>query len=168
MLLGLLLAYTQSIFIRTLYLSGSTYVRTYLPYTRRERCQSQVRWAPARACQCTQENAFDSSRMRVLLSSSTIPAAEVPSCVSCRMRSLAYIDRRGRGPIELDSSPYSLSASGNSFPFKLLHNSCCCVIKPLPKSGRPTKLTPPVLQSIENSMTMDDETTGKELAITLE
>lgn len=35
--------------------------------------------------------------------------------------------------------------------------------KPLPKSGRPTKLTPSVLQSIENAMQRDDETTGKEL-----
>ena len=39
------------------------------------------------------------------------------------------------------------------------HNS----IEPLPKSGRPTKLTGRVLQSIENSMQRDDETTGKEL-----
>ena len=39
------------------------------------------------------------------------------------------------------------------------HNS----IEPLPKSGRPTKLTGRVLQSIENSMRRDDETTGKEL-----
>ena len=35
--------------------------------------------------------------------------------------------------------------------------------EPLPKSGRPTKLTGRVLQSIENSMQRDDETTGKEL-----
>ena len=42
------------------------------------------------------------------------------------------------------------------------------VIEPMPKSGRPTKLTTPVLQSIENSMQTDDETTGKELATTLE
>ena len=36
-------------------------------------------------------------------------------------------------------------------------------VKPLPKSGRPTKLSPTVLQSIENSMQNDDETTAKEL-----
>ena len=36
-------------------------------------------------------------------------------------------------------------------------------IKPLAKSGRPTKLTPVVLQHIENTMGRDDETTAKEL-----
>ena len=36
-------------------------------------------------------------------------------------------------------------------------------INPLPKSGRPSKLTPQVLQSIENRMQQDDETTGQEL-----
>ena len=34
-------------------------------------------------------------------------------------------------------------------------------IQPLPKLGRPTKLTTSVLQSIENAMQRDDETTGK-------
>ena len=37
------------------------------------------------------------------------------------------------------------------------------IINPLPKSGRPTKLTPRILQSIENPMQQDDETTGQEL-----
>ena len=40
-------------------------------------------------------------------------------------------------------------------------------ITPLPKSGRPTKLPGRVLQSIENSMQRDDETTGKELVSTV-
>ena len=40
-------------------------------------------------------------------------------------------------------------------------------IKPLPKSGRPTKLTAPVLQSIENAMQRDDKTTAKELVSTV-
>lgn len=40
-------------------------------------------------------------------------------------------------------------------------------IEPLPKSGRPTKLTPPVLHSIENCMQNDDETTAKELVAAL-
>jgi transposase len=40
-------------------------------------------------------------------------------------------------------------------------------VDPLPKSGRPTKLAATVLQSIENSMQNDDETTGKELVATL-
>ena len=40
-------------------------------------------------------------------------------------------------------------------------------IQPLPKSGRPTKLTAPVLQSIENTMQRDDETTAKELVSTV-
>ena len=38
---------------------------------------------------------------------------------------------------------------------------------PLPKSGRRTKLSGRVLQSIENSMQTDDETTGKELVSSL-
>ena len=38
---------------------------------------------------------------------------------------------------------------------------------PLPKSGCPSKLTSRVLQSIENAMQRDEETTGKELASTL-
>jgi transposase len=40
-------------------------------------------------------------------------------------------------------------------------------VEPLHKSGRPTKLSATVLQSIENSMQRDDETTGKELVTTL-
>ena len=36
-------------------------------------------------------------------------------------------------------------------------------IDPLTKSGRPTKVTSGVLQSIENRMQQDDETTGQEL-----
>ena len=40
-------------------------------------------------------------------------------------------------------------------------------VKPLHKSGRPTKLRTTVLQSIENSMQRDDETTDKELVTTL-
>ena len=38
---------------------------------------------------------------------------------------------------------------------------------PLPKSGRPSKLSSRVLQSIENAMQQDDGTTGKELAATI-
>ena len=41
------------------------------------------------------------------------------------------------------------------------------IVEPLPKSGRPTKLTATALQSIENSMQQDDETTAKELVTTL-
>ena len=40
-------------------------------------------------------------------------------------------------------------------------------IEPLPKSGRPTKLSANALQLIENSMRRDDETTAKELVATL-
>ena len=40
-------------------------------------------------------------------------------------------------------------------------------VAPLHKSGRPTKLSATVLQSIENMMQRDDETTGKELVNTL-
>ena len=40
-------------------------------------------------------------------------------------------------------------------------------IMPLPKSGRPTKLTPFALQRIENTMNKDDETTAKELQLEL-
>ena len=40
-------------------------------------------------------------------------------------------------------------------------------IKPLPKSGRPTKLTSAALQSIENLMQSNDETTSKELRASL-
>ena len=36
-------------------------------------------------------------------------------------------------------------------------------IDKLPKSGRPTKLTPAVLQQIDNTMEQDDETTAREL-----
>ena len=39
-------------------------------------------------------------------------------------------------------------------------------MQPLPKSGRPTKLIAPVLQSIENAI-QRDETTAKELVSTL-
>ena len=40
-------------------------------------------------------------------------------------------------------------------------------VAPLHKSGRPTKLSATALQSIENMMQRDDETTGKELVNTL-
>ena len=40
-------------------------------------------------------------------------------------------------------------------------------INPLPKSGHPTKLSNNVLQSIENTMQEDDETTAKQLVTTL-
>jgi len=39
--------------------------------------------------------------------------------------------------------------------------------QPLPKSGRPTKLTAEVLQMIDDAMERDDETTGTELVVTL-
>ena len=41
-------------------------------------------------------------------------------------------------------------------------------IHPLPKSGRPTLLTPTILRSIENQMQRDDETTGLELVSVLQ
>ena len=40
-------------------------------------------------------------------------------------------------------------------------------IRPLQKSGRPTKLTPIALQQIENTMQRDDESTAKELQLVL-
>lgn len=36
-------------------------------------------------------------------------------------------------------------------------------IRPLPKSGRPTKITDKVLRKIDDTMSQDDETTAKEL-----
>lgn len=41
-------------------------------------------------------------------------------------------------------------------------------IDPLPKSGRPTKLTGDVLKIIDDAMEADDETTGKELVIKIQ
>ena len=41
-------------------------------------------------------------------------------------------------------------------------------IEPLPKSGRPTKITDSALMTIENAMSQDDETTAKELVIVLQ
>ena len=48
------------------------------------------------------------------------------------------------------------------------HINTFCSINPLPKSGRPTKITDEVLRKIDNAMSQDDETTAKELVTTLQ
>ena len=123
-------------FIRTLYLSGSTYVRTYIPsHTPAETPESSLMGPRPRLSMYARECIRQLTREAAAIVEELIREG-ITTCRQTGWRIQHHLENHG-------------------------------VIKPLPKSGRPTKLTTPVLQSIENSMRTDDETTGIEVATTL-